>query len=648
MNKSVLPLSALLLLGVKAGAQDSLRTARLDEVIVTANKIAQKQNATGKVVSVISREQIEKSTGRTVAQLLNEQAGITINGALNNLGTNQSVYMRGASSGRTLILVDGIPVYDPSLSNSEFDLNLLALNDIERIEICRGAQSTLYGSDAIAGVINIITVRQDVDKPVNVKASLAGGSYGTIRGNAKVYGKAGKLSYNAGYAKLKSDGFSAAYDRTGNEGFDNDGYNGDALNASLQYQLSNELLLRGFSRYSRYKADIDNSAFIDEKDYVLKSKSLMTGGGFTFKKTGVVLNGNYQYSEFTRGQIDDSVYISPATKYFKLDYFGKAQFAELFANIELGKGFSLLQGADFRYSSMNSYSYYMNPGPVDPYNPSESTFKDTSLSQSSLYGSLLYSGINGNLNVELGGRLNVHSRYGSNHTYTFNPSYRINYHLRVFGSIATGFKAPTLYQLYDAWSGQPDLKPERSTNYEGGIQYQARNFRTRAVYFYRDIKDGLDYNYITYRYFNFGRQKVGGIELEATLQPAKGVTVTANYTWLHAQEQIQNRVNQQDTTYKYLLRRPDHNVNVTIGYNAGSRLYVSVSGKYVSKRYDIGAGKDEKLDPYFLLGAYAEYKYNSHIKIFADAQNLTNKKFFDVLGYRSIPFMFNGGVAINW
>jgi vitamin B12 transporter len=257
--------------------------------------------------------------------------------------------------------------------------------------------------------------------------------------------------------------------------------------------------------------------------------------------------------------------------------------------------------------------------------------------------------------VELGGRLNVHSRYGSNHTYTFNPSYRINQHFRVFGSIATGFKAPTLYQLYDVWSGQPNLKPERSTNYEGGIQYQAKSFRSRGVYFYRDIKDGLDYDYLNSRYFNFGRQKVSGIELEASLQPAKGVTITANYTWLHAQEEIQNRVNRKDTTYKYLLRRPNHNVNVTIGYNAASRLYVSVGGKYVSKRYDVG-GSDENyvpkpdamLNSYVILNAYAEYKYNSHIKVFADAQNITNKKFYDVLGYRSIPFMFNGGIAINW
>ena len=209
--------------------RDSSKT--LDPVVITANKIAQKQSTTGKVITVITKEQIEKSSGKTVSQLLNEQAGITINGALNNLGSNKTVYMRGASSGRTLILMDGIPVYDPSFINSEFDVNLLSLNSIESIEICRGAQSTLYGSDAVAGVINIITVKKDVSKPVNIKAQVGVGNYGTYRGNFQVYGKVGKLTYVARSAQLVSKGFSSAYDSTSKKNFDNDKYNGDVENS---------------------------------------------------------------------------------------------------------------------------------------------------------------------------------------------------------------------------------------------------------------------------------------------------------------------------------------------------------------------------------------------------------------------------------
>ncbi|MBS1566139.1 MAG: TonB-dependent receptor, partial [Bacteroidetes bacterium] len=240
-------------------------TLQLDEVVVTANKFAQKQSTTGKVITVIGKDQISKSQAKTVGQLLNEQAGVIISGALNNLGTNQSIYVRGANSGRTLVLLDGIPVSDPSLINNEFDLNLFSIDNVERIEICKGAQSTLYGSDAVAGVINIITVKQDVKKPFNLNATLSGGNYGTYKGNAQVYGKAGKLSYTARYAKIKTNGFSAAYDSSGKKSFDNDSYNGDIANAQLAYQVTPELMFKTFALYSRYKAGVDNGVFSDDK-----------------------------------------------------------------------------------------------------------------------------------------------------------------------------------------------------------------------------------------------------------------------------------------------------------------------------------------------------------------------------------------------
>ena len=178
-RKSILFVTASLAVCASLRAQDSAYN-QLNEVVVTANRYEQKQNTTGKVITVINKEMIEKSAGKTVAQLLNEQAGVVVNGALNNLGSVQTVYMRGASSGRALILMDGVPVNDPSMINNEFDLNLFSLNDVERIEICRGAQSTLYGSDAVAGVINIITVKKDVTKAFNGAAAVSAGNYGML------------------------------------------------------------------------------------------------------------------------------------------------------------------------------------------------------------------------------------------------------------------------------------------------------------------------------------------------------------------------------------------------------------------------------------------------------------------------------------
>jgi len=624
-------------------AQTDTSGQTLNEVIVTANKFPQKQTTTGKVVTVIDREQIEKNVGRSLTQLLNEQAGITIGGALNNLGTNQTVYTRGAASGRTLILIDGIPVSDPStITNELADLNIFSLQNIERIEVCRGAQSTLYGSDAVAGVINIITVKNNITKPLNVRATLSGGNYNTYKGNLQVYGKAGNLTYTTRYSKLKTEGFSAANDKDGKGDFDRDGYNGDATMAALQYQVTKEFLVKSFIHYNRYKADIDAGVFTDDKDYTYKNKALMTGAGFQFNKNAVRLVGNYQFADIDRnyhnGESDGSAFGTD-------DFAAKSQYAELYANIELGKNFSLLHGADYRYNSYNSRSFSRSS-----FGSYESIFRDTSHSQASLYASVFYRGLNEKLNIELGGRLNVHSEYGSNRTMTFNPSYSINEHFRAFGSIATGFKAPTLYQLYGNFVGNISLQPERSTTYELGVQQQHNKISNRLVYFHRDIKNGIDYNYVTSKYFNFFKQTVNGIEWETKYNPIKALTISANYTFLDGTEKTQSRVDFKDTSYSYLLRRPKHSINLNTGYQFTEALYVSVGGKYVSDRFDVGGymKPDVKMDNYLILNAYAEYAFKKHLKIFADAQNITNKEFYDIRGFNSIPFLINGGVTFNW
>lgn len=628
---------------VPANPTDS--TKNLDEVVVTATKTPVKQSQTGKVVTVIGKEQLDRSAGKTVAQILNEQAGITINGAYNAAGNVQTVYMRGASSGRTLILLDGIPVSDPSMINNEFDLNLFSINDVERIEICKGAQSTLYGSDAIAGVINIITVKSDVKKPFNVKATAAFGSRGTVRGNLQLYGKAKNLTYTARYAKLKTDGFSAGHDSTGTMDFDNDGYNGDVVSAAVQYQVIPALQLKTFAQYSHYKADIDAGVFADEKDYTINNNNFSSGFGANFKKGIVNITANYQFGELKRKYLNDSLDKPGFTSYEDNKYNGRTQYAELYAGITATKWLSVLAGADYRWATMHQ-KYYSESmfGPYDP------PAFDSALHQTSFYASLFFSALKKKLNVEIGGRTNNHSRYGSNTTYTVNPSYSINKNWRVFGSIASGFKAPSIYQVFDQFSGNLDLQPERSVNYEIGVQQLHEKISSRLVYFHRDIKNGIDYDYVNFKYFNFVKQSVDGIELELAVKPVKNLNISANYTLLTGKEYTQSRKSTNDTFYNHLLRRPKHNINLGIGYQFSKDLYAGINVKSVSNRYDVGGYQKEDvlLESYLLLGAHAEYKLKEHLKFFADAQNITNKKFYDLRGYNSIPFLINGGVTFNW
>jgi vitamin B12 transporter len=288
---------------------------------------------------------------------------------------------------------------------------------------------------------------------------------------------------------------------------------------------------------------------------------------------------------------------------------------------------------------------------LSSFGPFTSQFKDTSHSLASVYASLFYHTPNEKLNVELGGRLNVHSRYGNNYTYTFNPSYSFTEHFRVFGNLATGFKAPTLYQLYSSYQPLTGvLNPETSKTLEAGVQQTHEKLQTRLLYFHRNIENGLDFNYISFRYYNFIKQNVDGIEVEATWQPITGLNISGNYTYLDAEEVSQGRINYKDTAYSYLLRRPKHAINLTAGYQIQNGPFISLSGKYISDRYDVGGYQraDILLNSYFLLNAYAEYQVSPILKVFADAQNVTNKKFFDVRGYNSIPFIFNGGLTISW
>src|SRR5574339_1168452 len=172
MKKKFLIVAAVFI-GSQLSAQQD--TSLLDEVVITANKYPNKTSLTGKVVTIITKEQLERSGGKDLSQILTEQTGVYIGGANSNAGKDKSLYLRGARVDHTLITIDGIPVYDPSGIGSNFDIRNLSVDLIERIEILKGSQSTLYGSDAIAGVINIIT-RKSGTKPLGASGVLRYGS----------------------------------------------------------------------------------------------------------------------------------------------------------------------------------------------------------------------------------------------------------------------------------------------------------------------------------------------------------------------------------------------------------------------------------------------------------------------------------------
>ena len=623
---------------------DSSKT--LQAVVLTANKIEQKQIETGKVLTVISQQQLQKAGGRTIAEILNQQVGISIGGANNTLGTNQTVYVRGAVAANTLILLDGVPMYDASGISSEFDLNSFALDQVERIEILKGAQSTLYGSDAVAGVINIIT-KKSADKKLKLHANISAGSYNTYRGAFSISGniKSG-LNYYAGYSKTYSDGLSAAYDSLGNQNFDKDGFKQDAFNLSLGFNLTKKLSARVYGKYNINKADIDAGAFTNDNDNRYETKNVNVGTSLKYELKNMSYHFNYNYNWYDRIYTNDSADIGGFADYEKGKYNGSNHFVELYTNASVNKHFNIVGGIDYR-NSATTQSYFSKSffGPFE----SKPLDKDSiHTNQFGAYASVLYNSKSG-FNAGISGRWNHHSVYGNNGTFSFNPSYQIKA-IKIFANISSGFHVPSLYQLYSEY-GNTALKPERSVNYEAGLQYNNKIFTARAVVFKRDIKDVFYFftDPVTYasKYINEDEQKDYGVELEASANINEKLTVSANYAYVDGKIFTKD-FNGKDTSLINLYRRPKNTLNLNIGYSFLKAAFVSIHLRTAGSLFEpVYAATPVKLDNYYTMDIYGEYEFIKKIKLFADFRNITDQKYFDQQGFNTRRFNLNMGVIVN-
>ena len=628
------------------GVQPQQDTANktLDEVIVTANKFLQKQGETGKVVTIITQDQLQKSFGKSISEILNQQPGININGADNNLGTNQTVYTRGASSANTLIMLDGVPLYDASGISNEFDLNNFALDNIERIEILKGTQSTLYGSDAVAGVINIISKKTE-KKPFNVHADLSAGSYNTYKGSVSLSGSNGKgetcfVSYN----KIYSKGFSSAYDSIGNNNFDKDGFDQDVFQLNYGFRFFKRTSVRLFGKYNNNHADIDAGAFADDKDYTYHNDNAIAGVSVDYKLNNGFIRLQYNYNRFNRNFTDDSTDVGGYSQYQKGKYNGTSNFAEVYTSLNLSKNIELLAGADYRQNKTNQLYIYV-PDYGFPALPISSDSAKTN--QFSMYASLYFKSKEG-LNIDLGGRWNHHNINGDNYTYSINPFFVIKDHYKIYANISSGYRVPSLYQLYSEY-GNKNLKPETTTSYEAGLQYYSEKINARATGFIREGKDVFLFysDPVTYasNYINGDKQHDYGIETEATINFAPQFSASFNYTYVNGKITTQNTG--KDTSFFNLYKRPKNILNLSLNYNVTENIYLSAHFKTVSKAFEPQyQDAPYELKGYYTLGLYGRYKFNNKLRIFADLQNITDQKYFVTRGFTTKGFNVNAGVQL--
>ena len=652
MKKTFYAVAALIISSPAIAQSDSSKT--LNEVVVSATKYPTKTSTTGKVVVVINRQDIERAGSRDLSQLINDQGGLYINGANSNPGKDKSIYLRGARVEHTLITIDGVPVYDATGIGSNFDIRQIPIESVERIEVLKGSQSTLYGSDAIAGVINIITRKGNANgKPVGGNALLSYGSFQTVRAAAALNGASKNIDYNVGYNYFSTNGISEAQRPAGNNStFDRDGSEQRGVQASLGIQATPKLRIAPYVRYNTVKGELDADALTDDNNFRTDNKIWQAGVRNDLSIGSGKLALLYNYTNTDRDYRNDSAASSGLGAFNHNTFASNEHYAEAYLVQPIG-ALKLTTGVDFRSSNLDLDNYYKSGGFVSASKLGKDT---TELSQVGVYTALAYS--SGGFNIEGGGRYNNHSRYGSNFAFNINPSYLFRKQWKVFANLSTGYRTPSLYQLYSIY-GNEELEPEESLNIEGGVQFFTKDEKAyiRATYFNREVSDlqVFFFNTTTFQsqYINRDKQKDQGFELDGKINLGDKINIKAFYSYVDGE--ITTKVGGKDTTFFNLYRRPKQSLALTLGSQVGKSLYLSAQLNSVGKSLDLTfppptyAQTEVTLRSYVLINLYGEYAVvKNRLKVFADVRNVTGERYNEVYGYATPGVNAYGGIRVNF
>jgi len=444
-------------------------SVQLDEVVITGNRFETPVEKSGKTIYKISTKDIEQNAGSTLLDLLNNVPGLQMDGNYGTPGSNVSYYLRGGRNRNTLVLIDGIPMNDPTAITAYYDLRYLSIDQVESIEILNGGLSTLYGSGAAAGIINI-KLKNPNQRKFSGTVDINGGSYNTWTQHLQVGGTIKGLYYLISGNNATSVGFSSAKETATTNTFDNDGYTKQNGLLKLGYQLSEKWTIDMITAYDQFSADYDDGAFLDA-DNVLKSNEFRFG-----------ITPNYNHG---KGNLTLKVLCNQNENEFKSafpqHYEGANLQLDLTESYILNKNVKAIIGVNMQHMSYEQ---------IDMPNSTQYDF-----SVLDPYASFIFDTAFG-LNVHAGARLNTHSVYKSKWLYNLNPSYLFDFShwkLKLRGSISTSYITPSLYQIYSEYGSQ-DLSPEESLNYEGGFDvYLSDKFTFNAVYFEREEKELIDF-----------------------------------------------------------------------------------------------------------------------------------------------------------
>lgn len=617
-----------------------------DEIIVTASRSGEgiAANRLGSSVSVIDSDALQQRQTRVISDVLRDVPGLAVNrtGAIGGL---TQIRVRGAEGNHVLVLIDGIEVADPYYG--EYDFGTLIADPAARIEVLRGQQSSLYGSDAIGGVINYITL-SGREAP-GISARLEGGSFGTISGGVRTAGATDTLDYAVSGSYYGTDGYPTARFGTRDVGSESIG-----ATAKVNWAPSENFKLTGVLRYSYTDADTNNSEndptsplfgytvdspgvhFQNEAFYGLLSAQLSALDGRWIN----TLSG--QFADTTRKGFDaDGFDYGDKGRRYKGSFTSSFRFGTEALSHRLTAAVDV-EREEFQNTTPGTGS------PFDAFRGKRGTDNIGIVGQYELQA--------GALSLGASVRRDENNRFDDVTTWRVQGSYLLPTGTRVRGAYGTGVKNPGYYELYGysdgRYIGNPNLKPEKSEGWEAGLEqsFGANDWATiGATYFDAKLKNEI---FTSYPQPNFVAtpsnrttdSKQHGVEAFVSARPIPQIRFDLAYTWLKAEE---NGVKE--------VRRPKHiaSFNTTIS-SADQRFAGTLTVRYNGRNTDV-VYTDPSYVPvlvsmkeYVLVNLGADYQISNNISVYGRVENLFGEDYEEIFSFATAGRAAYGGVRVRF
>ncbi len=601
---------------VFAAAQAWSQDLDLGEIVVTPNRTPTELSGTGSSVTVIAREEIEEKSLPLLTDYLNTVPGVSIS-VPGGPGTESSLAIRGAPRRYVKTLYNGIDISDPTNTQVQTSYQYLLSGGIDSIEVLKGSQSTLYGSDAIAGVISMSTLG-NIEPGVTHLLAGEGGSFGTARAfyGLRAATTDSRLSFNA--TGFRNDGISAA--ETGTE---RDGYENITLDIAGEHEFSDVFSVFGSALFIDAEAEFDDSGYIDfatgnfippadNTDATNVSRQLAGRAGFNLDLLDGRFRNTVSFQAFDlertiEGTDFDGTYDG---KRYKFDYQGAFDVNE----------WLIVQGG-------GDYEKQFATFPAGMFNPEI----DAESHNTGIWAEAIAEPVQ-NLSLTAGIRHDEHSEFGGHTTYRLTGSYLFaGSDTRLHGSFGTGFRAPSLNELFGPFGANGDLRPETSTGFDIGVEqhFLGGALVADVTYFDLEIEDLIAYGTSGYTQIE-GISTSRGVEASLAYTINTRLSLGVSYTYTHAEDQNGNR----------LERIPRHAIGLEAAYKPAEKWLISATGKLAVDAVDTG---NFELDDYFLLNAKVAYKPTDETELYVRAENILDQDYQTSRGYGTPGFSVFAG-----